>query len=41
MYYGRATLCFVILWAKGLNTKDIHKQMFSVFGGKDFSRKDV
>jgi hypothetical protein len=22
------------LWAKGLNAKDIHKEMFSVFGGK-------
>jgi hypothetical protein len=29
------------LWAKGLNAKDIHKQMFSVFGGKCMSRKSV
>jgi hypothetical protein len=22
------------LWAKGLNAKDIHKEMFPVYGGK-------
>jgi hypothetical protein len=27
------------LWAKGLNAKDIHKEMFSVYGGKCLSRK--
>jgi hypothetical protein len=26
------------LWAKGLNAKDIHKEMFSVYGGKCLSR---
>jgi hypothetical protein len=25
-------LCF-FFWAKGLNTKDIHKEMFPVYGG--------
>jgi hypothetical protein len=29
------------LWAKGLNAKDIHKEMFLVFGGKCLSRKAV
>jgi hypothetical protein len=29
------------LWAKGLNAKDIHKEMFSVYGGKCLSRKAV
>jgi hypothetical protein len=29
------------LWAKGLNAKDIHKQMFPVYGGKCLSRKAV
>jgi hypothetical protein len=29
------------LWAKGLNTKDIHKEMFSVYGGKCLSRDAV
>jgi transposase len=27
------------LWAKGLNAKDIHKEMFSVCDGKCLSRK--
>jgi hypothetical protein len=27
------------LWAKGLNGKDIHKEMFSIYGGKCLSRK--
>jgi hypothetical protein len=27
------------LWAKGPNAKDIHKEMFSVYGGKCLSRK--
>jgi hypothetical protein len=30
-----------ILWAKGRNAKDIHKEMFSVYGGKCLSRKAV
>jgi hypothetical protein len=28
-------------WAKGLNAKDIHKEMFPVYGGKCLSRKAV
>jgi hypothetical protein len=26
------------LWAKGLNAKDIHKEMFPIYGGKCLSR---
>jgi hypothetical protein len=35
--------CSVVsfLWAKGLNAKDIHKEMFAVIGGKCLSRKAV
>jgi hypothetical protein len=29
------------LWAKGLNAKDIHKEMFPVYGGKCMSHKVV
>jgi hypothetical protein len=29
------------VWEKGLNAKDIHKEMFSVYGGKCLSRKAV
>jgi hypothetical protein len=29
------------LWAKGFNAKDIHKEMFPVYGGKCLSRKAV
>jgi hypothetical protein len=29
------------LWVKGLNAKDIHKEMFPVYGGKCLSRKAV
>jgi hypothetical protein len=29
------------LWAKGLNAKDIHKEMFHVYGGKCLSSKTV
>jgi hypothetical protein len=29
------------LWAKGLTAKDIHKDMFPVYGGKCLSRKAV
>jgi hypothetical protein len=39
MYYRRAELCF--LWAKGFNGKDIHKEMFPVYGGKCLSRKAI
>jgi hypothetical protein len=31
----------VILWVKGLNAKDIHKEMFPVYCGKCLSRKAV
>jgi hypothetical protein len=34
--------CVVLfLWAKGLKAKDIHKEMFPVYGGKCLSRKAV
>jgi hypothetical protein len=29
------------LWAKVLNTKDIHNEMFPVYGGKCLSRETV
>jgi hypothetical protein len=29
------------LWAKDLNAKDIHKEIFPVYGGKCLSRKAV
>jgi hypothetical protein len=29
------------LWEKGFNAKDIHKEMFLVYGGKCLSRKAV
>jgi hypothetical protein len=29
------------LWAKGLNAKDIHKEMFCVYDGKCLSHKSV
>jgi hypothetical protein len=32
-------LCF--LWGKGLNANYIHKEIFSVYGGKCLSRKVV
>jgi hypothetical protein len=31
----------VFLWAKGLDVKDIHKEMFPAFGGKCLSCKTV
>jgi hypothetical protein len=34
-------LFFLCVWAKGLNAKDIHKEMFPVYGGKCLSRKAV
>jgi hypothetical protein len=30
-----------ILWAKRLNTKDVHKDRFPVYGGKCLSQKAV
>jgi hypothetical protein len=35
----RSVLRFLL--AKGLNAKDIHKEMFPVYGGKCLSRKAV
>jgi hypothetical protein len=32
---------YVFLWGKGLNAKDIHKEMFPIYGGKSLSRKAV
>jgi hypothetical protein len=29
------------LWEKGLNAKDIHNEMFPVYGGKCLSRKEL
>jgi hypothetical protein len=29
------------LWPKGLNAKDIYKEMFPVYGGKCLSRKAI
>jgi hypothetical protein len=34
-------LCFAFLWAKGLDAKDIHKEMSPVYIGKCLSRKAV
>jgi hypothetical protein len=41
VYYRRAAFCYAFLCAKVLNAKDIHKGMFSVYGGKCLSRKAV
>jgi hypothetical protein len=30
-----------VLWAKGLNAKDIHKEVFPIYGGKCMLRKAV
>jgi hypothetical protein len=35
----RSVVCF--LWAKGLDAKDIHKEMFPLYGAKCLSRKVV
>jgi hypothetical protein len=40
VYHRRAAFCCaVFLWAKVLTAKDIHKELFPVYGGKCFSRK--
>jgi hypothetical protein len=31
--------CYALLWAKGLDAKDIHKEMFPVYGGKCLSHQ--
>jgi hypothetical protein len=42
VYYWRAAFCCAFfLWEKRLNAKAIHKEMFSVYGGKCVSRKEV
>jgi hypothetical protein len=33
--------CALFLWAEGLNAKDIHKEIFPVYGGKCLSRQAV
>jgi hypothetical protein len=35
----RSVVRFFFLWAKGLNAKDIHKEVFPIYGGKFLSRK--
>jgi hypothetical protein len=41
--YTAKEKCFVVnfLWVKGLNAKDIHEEMFSVYGGKCLLQKVV
>jgi hypothetical protein len=41
VFYRRAAFSCAFLWAKGLNVKDIHKQMFRVYDGKCLSCKTV
>jgi hypothetical protein len=36
-----SVLLCVFLWAKGLNSKNIHKEIFPVYGWKFLSRKAV
>jgi hypothetical protein len=40
-YYRRAAFSCAILWTKELNAKDIHKEIFPVYGGESLSRKAV
>jgi hypothetical protein len=40
VYYQIAAFC-CFLWAKGLDATDIHKEMFTVYGGKCLSGKVV
>jgi hypothetical protein len=37
----RSVARFFFLWAKELNAKDIHKEIFPVYGGNCLSRKAV
>jgi hypothetical protein len=37
----RRPVVLFFLWAKGLNVKDIQKEMFPVYGGKCLSREAV
>jgi hypothetical protein len=41
VYHRRAALFVRFLWAKGLNVKDIHREMYPIYGGKCLSRKAV
>jgi hypothetical protein len=41
VYYRRAAFCWAFLWGKGLSAKNVNKEIFSVYGGKCFSRKAV
>jgi hypothetical protein len=36
VYYRRAEFCCAFSWAKRLNTKDIHEEMFAVYIWKCF-----
>jgi hypothetical protein len=36
-----SVLLCVFLWTEGLNAKNIHKEIFPVYGGKCLSRKAV
>jgi hypothetical protein len=39
--YRRERSVVRFLWARGISMKDIHKEMFPVYGGKCLSRKVV
>jgi hypothetical protein len=41
IYYQRAAFCCGFFWAKGLNAKDIHIEIFPIYGGKCLSHKAV
>jgi hypothetical protein len=41
VYHRRAAFRCAFLWAKGLNTEDVHNEMFPVYGGKCLSFKVV
>jgi hypothetical protein len=34
----KSNVFLYVLWAKGYNVKNIHKEIFSVYGGKYFPR---
>jgi hypothetical protein len=39
--YRRTAFCCAFLWAKGLNVKDIHKQIFPVYDGNSLLSKAI
>jgi hypothetical protein len=41
MYYRHQRYYVLFLWEKRLSAKDIHKEMFRVYGGKCLSHKAV